>query len=141
MIVPSVLIAFLATAAPATSGWLSDLVENGRLPPIEDIALCTISPNLCVLNEGQKEVVRQQQIERQKEEYKNALIEDRKQIKNTIDQLQIANDKERTEVNAALADGDRCLLNSKNLGDSDDCYLKVQTAIRAIHRKYQAGPG
>lgn len=130
------LAAQLMAPLPVQAGWLSGLLE-GKLPPIEDVGLCIALPSACILNEAGKEVIRQQNLEKQKVELEKRLGEYQRSMADAIKGMEINSDKERAEIRAVLNQGDSCLLKAKNMKDADDCYINAQRDVLAIHRKYQ----
>jgi hypothetical protein len=137
VLVLCVLAECLVATSPARAGWLSDLLERGKLPPIEDVGLCVIAPSLCIANEINKDEIRKRQVERENEMLTQRLISYRSETSEFIKKLDIQSEQERLEVNASLNTADECLLKAKRLENADTCVLNLRREIFQIHRKYQ----
>ncbi|WP_139311642.1 hypothetical protein [Desulfovibrio sp. DV] len=132
-------IAFLVSL-PLTSSasWLSSLLDEGKLPPIDAVGLCVIAPNLCLANETIKEEARRRSIEEENKILQKRLVQYRQDTNILIQNIKIRNEDERSEIQGALNEADNCLLQATDLTGADNCVLNMRKKVFEINRKYQS---
>jgi hypothetical protein len=125
-------------SSSSNAGWLSDLLENGKLPPLQDVGLCVIAPNLCIANEINKDQIRKKEIERENDLLRDRLVAYRKETDEFIHAIDIKSEQERQEISAALNEADECMLKATSLEVADNCILNLRREVFRVHRKFTA---